>query len=187
MVRHSLKTELLKDVEMNAHNMGMTFDCEEPEFSFCIRHFQEPTEKFLPMSFTTTFKTSLYTVLPKAISPAVIFDYNFERIGKRDNAIEMNFVVQNLVTAWPRRFDKVHDLTHETPIKDVLPESCSSTKVNTMHSNSAIAKLIRNPDGFQDTMAPLNANWTGKRNFKEVTINPIGLKLRRNGVSETNI
>ena len=186
MVRHSLKTELLKDVEMNAHNMGMTTDCEEPEFSFCIRHFQEPTEKFLPMNFTTTYKTSLYAVLPKAVSPAVIYDFDYGKIGKKDNAIEMNFMVQNLVTAWPRRFDKVHDMTHETPIKDVLPETCNSTKVNIMHSDSVIAKLIRKPDETQYPMTVPSVNWTGKRSFREITINPKGLKMRKNAVSDPN-
>ena len=187
MVRHSLKTELLKDVEMNAHNMGLAMDFEEPEFSFCIRHFQEPTEKFLPMNFTTTFKTSLYTVLPKAISPAVIFDFDYNEIGKRDNAIEMNFVVQNLVSAWPRRFDKMHDITHETTLKDVLPESCSTAKVNIMHSNSTVAKLIRKPDEVQDLSAPLNANWMGTRNFNELRINPKGLRMRKDAVSDLNV
>ena len=74
LVRHSLKTELMMDLDKNINSMGMINNREDFKFSDVIRKFQEPTEKHLPLTFTTTYKTSMYAMTSKYISPAKMWD-----------------------------------------------------------------------------------------------------------------
>ena len=185
LVRHSLKTEFMKDIEMNAHNMGLMNDSEDSKFSHCIRKFQEPSERFVPMDFTTTYKTSLYATLPSMLTPASVLDFELDDGKRKDVAVEINVIVQNLVTAWPRKFDKLHDLTREMPVKDVLPNSIDITKVCVKRSVSDVAKSI----GGAATAADMDnrnitqVNWLGRRNFREITAEATGLRPRINATS----
>ena len=131
----------------------------------------------------------MYAVLPSAISPAVVYEYGYAD-DKKDCAVEFNFVIQNLVSAWPRRFDKLHDFCNEVPIKDVLPDSTDSTdlaRVVVKKSNSLIAKIIRNPEEVMGNMEDsYDAKWKGRRCFREEPIEIRGLRMRKNASSDIN-
>ena len=182
LVKHSLKTELMKDVEANAYNMGLMINYQDIDFRDCIKMFQEPTEKFVPLSFTTTYKTTIYATLPECINPAILYDFEDEDGStKRDTAVEFTFLIQNLTTAWPRKFDKLHDWSHEIPIKKVIPENFDRDKLIVKRSKSYWAKIIRNEPLFLNETEN-EQSWAGERNFKEARIETYGLRPRINAI-----
>ena len=184
LVRHSLKTELLEDLEKNTWSMGLMFNDEDRLFSDAIRKFQEPTEKMLPLSFTTTYKTSLYAECPKYIAPATIWDSEpVTGMITKDAAVEFAFLVRNLVTAWPRRFDRLHDYDHTIPIKDVLPTNFDCSKVRVMRSDSNWAKIVRGEQDFPVDESTNGDDWKGYRIFAEKKIDAKGLRPRRNAIN----
>ena len=184
LVRHSLKTELLEDLEKNTWSMGLMYNDEDRLFSDVIRRFQEPTEKMVPLSFTTTYKTSLYAECPKYIAPATIWDSEpVSGIITKDAAVEFAFVVRNLVTAWPRRFDRLHDFDHTIPIKDVLPENFDCSKVQVNRSDSKWAKIIRGDQEIPVEGSLDGDDWKGYRIFVEKKMDMKGLRPRRNAIN----
>ena len=97
------------------------------------------------MNFITTYKTSLYSSCPKYITPAALLDVKIaDGTEKKDAAVEINCVIQNLTTAWPRKYDALHDFHHGIPVKDVLPNGADLSKISVKRSNSAWAKILRN-------------------------------------------
>ena len=181
LTRHSLKTKLLADLESNAYNMGLFINSEDSDFRDVIRFFQEPTERLIPLAFVTTYKTSLYATCPKALAPANLLDGDD---GKdRNAALEMNFVVQNLVTAWPRKYDKIHDFDHKTPLKDVLPMSLDINKLMVKRSDTLWAKLIREEEVGFPNADEFDFNWSGNRGITETPIEKSGLRVRKNANS----
>ena len=185
-VVHSLRTELLHDLESNAYSMGRVTNSEDFRFCEVIRKFQEPTEKFLPLSFTTTYKSSMYAVNSKYLTPARMLDSEpIQGIVKRDAAVELNFIVQCLITPWTRRFDRLHDFDHQIPIRDVLPENLDMSKVSVKRSDSSWAKILRGETSFPKEGIEKGEVWTGVRGFSEEYINEkVGLKERKNGTTE---
>ena len=186
LVRHSLRTELLEDIKANAYNMGLVINYQDLDFREGINLFQEPSERFVPLSFSTTYKTSLYAVLPNCITPACLYDSEDEQGQvQTDKAVEFNFIVQNLTTAWIRKYDKLHDWSHEIPIKNVLPQNTDRDKLVVKRSRSFWAKTIRNEPVFMNETAN-EQKWCGKRNFLEVRIDTRGLRPRFNAVAGNN-
>lgn len=181
-VRHSLKTELLKNIEINCNNMGLITAAEDLDFRNVIRKFQEPTENNLPLSFTTCYRSSLYATKPTTIHPATMIDSE-PKTGqiKKSAGVEFNFVIQNLVSAWIKKYDQLHDFSHRIPIKSVLPENTDLDKVVVKRSCSNRAKMIRNESNDIPTSDELNKmEWKGRRNFEEISIEANILRYRRN-------
>lgn len=181
-VKHSLQTELLNDIEVNAYSMGLIANSEDLRFCDVVRKFQEPSEKHLPLAFFTTFKSSIYATRSSYIEPARMWDSEpIVGMVKKDAAVEFNFIVQNLTTAWPRRFDKLHNFSHEIAIRDVLPENMDLGKVTVKRSESIWAKIIRGenhlPNGEDEKE---NMEWIGSKGFRENQIDIRGLRLRKN-------
>ena len=185
LVVHSLRTELLDNIEANAYNLGYLMKGEDYNFRNSISQFQEPTERLLPMSFTTTYKTSLYALCPSSISPAVMFDVaNEDGYMKNDAALEVNVVVQNLTTAWPRKFDSLHDFDHTKPVKEVLPIGTDLAKIHVLRSNSLWAKIVRGECNELENLEEYEKEyWSGARSFTEKTIETSGLRMRNNATS----
>ena len=186
LVRHSLKTELLRDIEVNAYNMGLVVSDEDSDFRNCIKFFQEPAEKFVPLSFITTYKTSLYATMPECLSPANIIDSESRNgLTKLDTAVEFNFLVQNLVTAWPKKYDKLHDFTPNTAVKDLLPGTVNVDLVEVRKSNSYWGKILKNEDVLPCGQGR-EKEWSGKKCFEELPMvngNRAALRPRINAVS----
>ena len=186
-VKHSLQTELLNDIEINANSMGMIDNSEEYRFCEVIRKFQEPTEKLLPLTFTTTYKTSIYAVNSPYVQPARMWDSEpIKGVIAKDAAVELNFVIQNLTTAWTRRFDKLHDFSHEKPIRDVLPENTDLSKVTVKRSSSIRAKTLRGEEEVPNENEDFDQEWKGTRGYFEKVIDVRGLRQRKNAVRETD-
>ena len=181
-VRHSLKAELLKNIEINCNNLGFITAAEDTNFRNIIRKFQEPTENNLPLSFTTCYRSSLYAAKPATLHPATMLDSEPKNGPiKKSAGVEFNFVVQNLVSAWIRKYDQLHDFSHRIPIKMVLPENTDLDKVVVRRSCSNRAKMIRNEDNDIPTSDELlKSQWKGRRNFEEITISSNILRFRRN-------
>ena len=183
LVRHSLKTELLEDIKSNAYKMGLVTSYQDLEFREAINLFQEPSERFVPLSFTTTYKTSLYAVVPKCITPACLLDTEDDQgCIQTDRAVEFNFVVQNLTTAWIKKYDRLHDWSHKTPIKNVLPQNMDRDKLVVKRNRSFWAKTIREEPVFMNE-SEMEQKWTGNRNFQEVKIETRGLRPRLNAIA----
>ena len=177
------------DLDKNVNSMGMINNREDFKFSDVIRKFQEPTEKHLPLTFTTTYKTSMYAMTSKYISPAKMWDSEpIQGMVQKDAAVEFNFIVRNLVTAWPRKFDALHDFDHETPIKEVLPENTEISKVEVRRSDSIYAKIIRGEVctfPSVEALEEVGFGWKGIRGFTEKTLIDVkGLRVRKNAASE---
>ena len=186
VVKHSLRTELLHDLEVNAYSMGLIENSEDFRFCDIIRKFQEPTEKFLPLTFTTTYKTSLYAWCPKYITPARLWDSEpIKGMVKKDAAVEFSVVVRNLVTPWPRKFDGLHDFNHRIPIREVLPENIDASKIKVRRSDSMWAKISRGEPGIPVESEDFEYGWKGAKNFQETKIEERGLKLRKNALVES--
>ena len=184
LVKHSLQTELLSDLEINAHSMGLINNNEDYDFSNVIHKFQEPSERMIPMSFITAYKTSLYARCPKYIAPATMWDSEpIQSIVRKDAAVEYSFIVQNLITAWPRRFDKLHDFDHQVPIKDVLPENFDLSKVKVFRSNSKWAKIARGEHDFPENDNNEADDWIGYKSLQEKKIDMKGLRPRKNATN----
>lgn len=180
MVDHSLKTELLHDIEVNAYSMGLVSNSEDLRFSEVIRKFQEPSEKFLPLSFLTTYKTSLYAVSSKYIPAAKMWDSEpIPNMTLKDAAVEFNFIIRNLTTPWPRKFDMLHQFDHAKPIRDVLPTNMDLGKVIVRRSDSVWAKIIRGENHIPTEEEKAETEWTGTKIFKEKMLNRKGLKMRK--------
>lgn len=181
-VRHSLKTELLRNVETNCNNMGLITVAEDYNFRNIIRKFQEPTEINLPLSFTTCYKTSLYASKPTTLTPAVILDSEpAPGIFRKAAAVEFNFIVQNLVTAWVKKYDQLHDFSHRIPIKTVLPENTNLDNIMVKRSCTNWAKILRNESDAIPSKEELSRlEWKGKRNFDLITLDANILRTRRN-------
>ena len=182
-VRHTLKTELLKNIELNCNNMGFQVGVEDGDFCNSIRKFQEPTELNLPLTFTTCYKTSLYANFPRKLCPATMWDVsNGMKIVKPNAGVSFDFIIQTLTTAWLRKYDFMHEFSHTTPIKSLMTknEDLEKTKVN--KSNTVWARLIREDE------IELTENeqfpWKGCRNFNEIVLDSRGLKPRRNAQSD---
>ena len=188
MVKHSLQTELLADLEINAHSMGLIKNDEDYDFSNVIHKFQEPTEKMIPISFVTTYKTTLYAICPKYIAPATMWDSEpIQQISRKDAAVEYNVVIQNLNTAWPKRFDKIHDFDHRIPIKDVLPENYDLSKVKVFRSSSKWAKIARGEHEFPEDDTSNDDDWNGFKSFQEKKIDMKGLRPRKNAMNLADV
>ena len=187
LVKHSLKTELLDNIETNAYNLGYVMKTEDYNFRKAISSFQEPTERLIPMSFTTTYKTSLYAYCPESISPAVMYDVETrDGYKKNDAALEINVVIQTLTTAWPKKYDSLHEFDHTRAIKDVLPEGTDLTKINVRRNNSIWGRIIRNEAGeLYDLESYEKEYWKGDRVFVEKTIDACGLRMRNDAVNMT--
>ena len=184
-VKHSLQTELLHDIQTNAYSMGTITNSEDFKFCGVIRKFQEPTERHLPMSFTTTYKSTLYAVNSPKIAPAVMWDSEpIKGMVKRDAGVEFNFIIQNLITAWPRKFDSLHDFDHQRPIKEVLTENIDASKVTVKRSNSLWARIIRGEEQIPDEEERSNCEWTGVKGVKEKAIDVRGLRQRKNATKD---
>ena len=184
LVKHSLQTELLKDIEVNAYSMGLISNSEDFRFGEVVRKFQEPSEMYIPLSFTTTYKSSLYAIRSDRIEPARMWDSEpLPGVVKKDAAVEFNFIVQNLITAWPRRFDRLHNFSHEIAIRDVLPENMDLSKVSVKRSESIWAKIIRGENEFPNERDEM-MEWMGTKGFRERTIDIRGLRLRKNANNE---
>lgn len=184
-VRHSLQTELLHDVETNAYSMGLVSNSEDLRFSNVIRKFQEPAEKFVPLDFLTTYKSSIYAVKTPQLPFARLWDSEpILGMTMKDAAVEFNFLIQNLTTAWPRKFDTLHDFNHDIAIRDVLPENAELGKISVRRSDSNWAKIIRNEDHIPDKEIKEETEWLGTRGFKERKMDIRGLRQRKNAVKE---
>ena len=183
-VRHSLKTELLRNIETNCNNLGLILVAEDYNFRNIIRKYQEPTEVNLPLSFTTCYKTSLYASKPTTLTPATMLDSEpLPGLLTKSTGVEFNFVIQNLVTAWVKKYDRLHDFTHQIPIKEVLPEGTNLNNITVKRSCSIWAKALRNETDAIPTKDDLNRmEWKGKRNFDTVTIDANILRTRKNAV-----
>ena len=181
-IRHSLKAELLKNIEINCNNMGLITAAEDTSFRNIIRKFQEPTENNLPLSFTTCYRTSLYATKPTTMHPATMLDSEPPSGQiKKSAGVEFNFVIQNLISAWIKKYDNLHDFSHRVPIKEVLPENTDLDKVLVRRSCSNRAKMIRNESNDVPTSDEFNRmKWKGKRNFEEISIEANILRYRRN-------
>lgn len=184
-VRHSLKTELLRNIETNCNNLGLLTMAEDYNFSNIIRKYQEPTEINLPLSFTTCYKTSLYASKPPTLSPATMLDSEpISGPQKKAAGVEFNFIIQNLVSAWTKKFDGLHDFSHRIPIKEVLPENTNLDNITVKRSCSNWAKMLRNEsDGIPSDDEINRLEWKGKRNFNAITIDANILRTRRNAVN----
>ena len=184
-IRHSLQTELLKNVETNCNNMGLITATEDYSFRDVIRKFQQPTEINLPLSFTTCYKTSLYSMKPTTLIPATMLDSEPTNGNiKKSAGVEFNFIIQDLVTAWVTKYDRVHDFWHHIPMKTVLPENTNLDKIIVRRSSSNWARMLRNDSGNLSTQEEVAANkWKGKRNFNEINLHSSILKTRRNATS----
>ena len=184
-VRHSLKTELLRNIEENCNNLGLITRAEDFTFSNIIRKYQEPTEINLPLSFTTCYKTSLYAAKPSTLNPAVMWDSEPKQgIHKNSAGVEFNFIIQNLVSAWVKKYDQLHDFTHKVPIKSVLPENTNLENILVKRSCSHWARMLRNEaDSLPSIEETKNSNWKGKRCFDEISIDANILKFRRNATN----
>ena len=184
-IRHSLQAELLKNVETNCNNMGLVTAAEDYLFRDVIRKFQEPTETNLPLSFTTCYKTSLYAMKPSTLIPATMLDSEpMNGNIKKSAGVEFNFIIQNLVTAWVKKYDQVHDFSHHTPMKTVLPDNTDLDKIIVRRSNSNWARMFRNEAGNLPTQEEIIKNeWKGKRNFDEINLHSSILRTRRNATS----
>ena len=186
LVVHSLRTELLKNIEVNAYNLGYITDYEDYDFRRAVAAFQEPTANLLPLSFATTYKTSLYAHCPEYIAPAAILDVNTpDGYTKNNAALEINVVIQNLITAWPRKYDCLHDFTHHIAIKDVLPEQSDISKVEVKRSSSIWARILRGEVENIDELQNLEKlEWKGKRGFTENCIEAGGLRMRKDAIND---
>ena len=181
MVDHSLKTELLHDIETNAYSMGLVSNSEDLRFSEVIRKFQEPSERFLPMAFLTTYKSSIYAIKSKYISPAKLWDSEpIQGMTSKDAAVEFNFIIRNLTTPWPRKYDSLHEFDHGMPIREVLPENMDLGKVMVRRSDSIWAKIARGEEQIPEEEEKKETEWAGTKIFKEKVMNTKGLKLRKN-------
>ena len=176
-VRHSLKTELLSNIETNCGNLGLVTNSEDVIFRSLIRRFQEPTEIYLPMTFTTCYKTSLYTRCPNMIEPAVMWDSTPNTRSKQCAAVEFKFLIQTLTTAWIKKYDSLHEFTKQTPIGSLIR---TNENVRVKHGTSETAKLIRGEEAdCKDDV------WTGRRTFQESRLEMGGLRIRRNAENES--
>ncbi len=186
LVVHSLKTELLKNIEVNAYNLGYVTEDEDYDFRRAVAAFQEPTERLIPLAFTTTYKTSLYAHCPEYLNPAAVLDVKTpDGYTKSNAAIEINVVIQNLLTPWPRKYDCVHDFTHHKAIKDVLPKNVDISKIEVKRSSSIWAKILRGEaDNIEELKQLEELDWKGKRGFTEQAIDIGGLKLRKNATND---
>ena len=184
-VRHSLQTELLKNVETNCNNMGLVTAAEDYSFRDIIRKFQEPTEVNLPLSFTTCYKTSLYAMKPTTLIPATMFDSEpLDGSMKKSAGVEFNFIFQNLVSAWVKKYDQIHDFSHHIPMKTVLPENTNLDKIIVRRSSSNWARMLRNESGNLPTQEEIVKNrWKGRRNFDEIKLQSSILRTRRNATT----
>ena len=182
-VRHSLKTELLTNLETNTGNLGLLTAREDLKFADLIRNFQKPTEEQLPLSFTTCYKTSMYANCPTQIVPATMWDVRNEETIRKCAAVEFRFIIQNLVTAWTRRYDNLHLLSHQTTIKDLIQGDQLMENLRVYRSTSSTAKWVRNEIGLDDYKED---KWVGKRGFQEFKIADElkGLRKRKNACSE---
>lgn len=97
----------------------------------------------------------------------------------RDAAVEFNFIIQNLTTAWPRKFDALHDFDHEKPIREVLPENMDMSKIMVKRSSSMWAKIIRGEEDLPEEEEKKENDWKGVRGLKEKTIDIRGLRLMK--------
>ena len=169
-VRHSLKTELLNILEVNTGNLGLLTKGNDTVFANLISDFQKPTEEQLALTFTTCYKTSIYANCPAQLIPAVMYDSNVDGKMKNCTAVEFEFILQNLVTAWIRKFDNMHLFSHETAIRDVLDESSITDDLEVLRSNTTTANRIRNSideNKLDDCHEP---TWSGFRRFREFRI-----------------
>ena len=185
-VRHSLKAELIKNIEINCNNMGLITAAEDLDFRNIIRKFQEPTENNLPLSFTTCYRSSLYAYKPTTLQPAIMLDSE-PRLGpiKKSAGVEFNFVIQNLVSAWIKKYDQLHDFSHRIPIKQVLPANTDLDKVTVKRSCSNRAKMIRNEADDIPTPNEIDkSKWKGRRNFEDISIESNTLRYRRNATNQ---
>ena len=181
-VRHSLKTELLRNIEIDCSSMGLRTKSEDKSFNETIRRFQEPTETNLPLTFTTCYKTSVYTNCPETLEPATMWDVSDgKNIIKANAGVSFDFIVQTLTSAWLRKFDFMHNFSHETPIKTLLTknEDLEKTKVN--KSNSKWARKIRGDEISLDENDYFP--WSGRRNFNEARLDATGLRIRKDALS----
>ena len=180
-VQHSLRTELLRNIEINCENLGLFTVTEDYNFSNTIRKFQEPTEVNLPLSFTTCYRSSLYAAKPSTLNPAIMWDSNSPYWQKKSAGVEFNFIIQNLISAWTKKYDQLHDFSHKIPIKTVLPESTNLESVIVKRSCSNWAKTLRNEAGcIPSSEENKGSEWKGKRNFDVVSIDSNILRTRRN-------
>ena len=184
-VKHSLRTELLRNIETNCNNLGLITAAEDYNFRNIIRKYQEPTEINLPLSFTTCYKTSLYAYKPTTLSPATMLDSEpIQGILNKAAAVEFNFIIQNLVSAWVKKYDNLHDFSHRIPIKSVLPENYNLNNVTVKRSCSNWAKMLRNESHDIPTRDEMNKmEWKGKRNFDTISIDANILRTRRNATN----
>ena len=181
MVDHSLKTELLHDVETNAYSLGLVTNSEDLRFSGVIRRFQEPSEKFLPLSFLTTYKSSIYAARSSYLPAARMWDSEpIPGMLIKDAAVEFNFIIRNLTTPWPRKYDMLHEFDHSKPIRDVLPENTDLGKISVRRSDSIWAKICRGEDLLPSEEEKKETEWLGTRMLKESVINLKGLRPRKN-------
>ena len=185
VVKHSLRTELLHDIEVNAYSMGLIVNSEDFRFSEIIRKFQEPTEKFLPLSFTTAYKSSLYAWCPKYIAPARLWNSEpIENVVKKDAAVEFNVIIRCLITPWLRKFDGLHDFNHEVPIREVLPENIDTSKIKVVRSDSMWSRISRGEPDIPEGSIDCDQGWKGTKGFRERRLEERGLKLRKNATTE---
>ena len=185
MVGHSLKTELLNDIEINAYSLGLVSNSEDLRFSEVIRKFQEPSEKNLPLSFLTTYKSTIYAVRSKYLPAARMWDSEpIPGMPIKDAAVEFNFIIRNLTTPWPRKFDMLHEFDHMKPIRDVLPDNTDLGKISVRRSDSIWAKIIRGETSLPNEEEKEDTEWLGTKGFKERTLDTKGLRLRKNATKE---
>ena len=180
-VQHSLKTELLRNIETNCENLGLITVSEDYNFSNTIRKYQEPTEVNLPLSFTTCYRTSIYATKPTTMNPAIMWDSETPFWQKKSAGVEFNFIIQNLVSAWIKKYDQLHDFTHKIPIKSVLPENTDLGNVVVKRSCSNWAKTLRNEAGcIPSSEEDKGLQWKGKRSFDVTSIDSNIFRTRRN-------
>ena len=165
--------------------MGLVSNSEDLRFSEVIRKFQEPSEKHVPLSFLTSYKSSIYAVGSKYLPVARMWDSEpIPGMTVKDAAVEFNFIVRNLTTPWPRKYDALHDFDHLKPIREVLPENTDLGKISVKRSDSIWARIVRGETQFPDKTEKEDSEWTGTKGFKEKTLDIRGLRLRKNATKE---
>ena len=109
---------------------------------------------------------------------------NGDGYAKSNAALEVNVIIQNLITAWPRKYDSLHDFDHTKPVKDVLPIGTDLAKIHVRRSNSLWAKIVRGEGNELENLDEYEKEfWSGVRSFTEKTIETSGLRMRNDATS----